>query len=83
MASSNSSYDESASLDWLLLRSGSVVKYFSQDILNEDIDGLYNLRYQVLDMNMFKWTSKTVHKHLQENFDFPEYYGENLNAFRD
>ncbi|MEM6844391.1 MAG: barstar family protein [Bacteroidota bacterium] len=83
MASRNSSYDESESLDWQILRDGPIKKYFSQDILSEDIDGLYNLRYQVVDMNMFNWTSKTAHKHIHESFDFPEYYGENLHAFRD
>ena len=40
-------------------------------------------KFNVVDMNAKKWNPKNVHKNLKEQLAFPDYYGENLNAFRD
>jgi RNAse (barnase) inhibitor barstar len=40
-------------------------------------------RYRIIDIDTRNWTAKTAHKYLKEQMGFPDYYGENLNAFSD
>ncbi len=79
----NRSYDEEENLDWLIIRDGPIVKYFSSDILEEDIKELDKMRYQIIDLSTSDWTPENAHKKIQVGFDFPDYYGGNRAAFED
>lgn len=71
-------------LDWRILMNGSVSLYHDIDTLNEDIQWLENESYQlhIFDFHIIK-TSEEFHKVAKEKLKFPDYYGENLAAFRD
>lgn len=73
-----------ARLDWRILMNGSVSLYHDIDTLNEDIQWLENEGYQlhIFDFHIIK-TSEEFHKEAKEKLKFPDYYGENLAAFRD
>lgn len=77
------SYDEDQNFDWLLVRDGPIVKYFSSQVLEEDINELDKIRYQIIDLSVSSWTTDNAHKRIKEMFGFPDYYGENRAAFRD
>lgn len=79
----NRSYDEDENLDWLIVRNGPILKYFSQEILEKDITELEKMRYQVIELSMADLTDDNVHKKIQESLDFPDYYGCNMEAFED
>lgn len=79
----NRSYDEDENLDWLIVRNGPIVKYFSSEILEKHINELDKMRYHVIDISVSGWTKDNAHKKIQEAFNFPEYYGDNLAAFED
>ncbi len=70
-------------LDMLILKNGSIVMYHNTVILEEDIKWFEKSRYEILDINVQNWNSKNFHKKVKENFNFPDYYGENMNAFED
>lgn len=70
-------------LDYYILRDGPISKYHNQSYLDQDIGKLENLGYRIVDFNTSKWTSKNCHEDLKLGLDFPDYYGENLNAFDD
>jgi len=79
----NSSYDEDENLDWLLMRGGPIVKYHSTTVLQEHLEELAKLRYQVIDLSTSNWTRKNAHQKIKAGFNFPDYYGENIAAFDD
>lgn len=79
----NRSYDEDENFDWLTLRNGPIVKYHSREVLKEDTLELEKLGYQVIELSTTSWTKRNVHEKMREGFDFPDYYGENIMAFRD
>src|SRR5690606_31403249 len=67
-------------LDFQILQSGAICMYHKTAILEKDLEWLRDARYRIININTRNWTSKTVHKELKEQMDFPDYYGENLNA---
>lgn len=77
------SYDEDENFDWLMVRGGPIVKYFSLEVLEKDINELEKMWYQIIDLSTFNWSRDNAHKKIKEGFDFPDYYGENLAAFKD
>ena len=77
----DSSYDQGESIDWLIIRNGPITKYFSLDVLNDDLSELEKMRYQFIDLSTSSWTSQNAHKKIKEGFDFPDYYGGNRAAF--
>lgn len=79
----NNSYDEDENKDWLTIRNGPIVKYFSQEVLGNDVKKLEKIGYQIIEISTMSWTKENAHKKIQEGFDFPDYYGENINAFKD
>lgn len=79
----NRSYDEDENLDWSIMRDGPIVKYFSSDILKDHIDQLEKMRYRIIEVSTLMWTKDNFHKKIRDAFDFPDYYGENLAAFKD
>jgi RNAse (barnase) inhibitor barstar len=75
--------EEEEQLDFKILRDGAISMYHSSAILNQDLSELERLGYQVIDLNAAKWSKKSYHKDLKEGFGFPDYYGENMDAFND
>jgi len=76
--------DEWQRLDWQILQNGWASLYCQQNILNKDLDWLKNEKYNIVDLDCTKWTdTNQIHKHLKKQLDFPDYYGENLNALND
>lgn len=69
--------------DMLILEDGPIVMYHNTIILDKDLKWFEENRYEVLDINASKWTAKNFHKKAKEAFSFPDYYGENLDAFND
>ena len=70
-------------LDLRILQDGAISLYHDQTFLDHDLNELKKLDYQVVDFNTSDWTSKTVHQELKKGLEFPDYYGENLDAFND
>ena len=66
-----------------ILRQGPICKYLKNSILNEDLDWFSNNRYEIIEMGARNWNGKNTHQNLKTALSFPEYYGENMNAFRD
>ncbi|SRR5690606_19355865 len=74
---------EPTRLDEEILRDGAISMYHNLKILEEDIKNLSNYNYRIIDIDVSNWTLETLHPNLKEILDFPDYYGENLNAFAD
>jgi hypothetical protein len=71
-------------LDWDLVRNGPVTKYFDPVILSEDMGWLEEHGYRVVSVDASRWeTSKAMHVDVAAALDFPDYYGQNLNALVD
>ncbi|MEL7146035.1 MAG: barstar family protein [Bacteroidota bacterium] len=66
-----------------ILREGPICMYHHNGILNEDFIWFSDHHFEVFDMNCHSWTRKNFHAKLKEALYFPDYYGENLNAFND
>ena len=66
-----------------ILKDGPICKYYKNSILDEDASWFIDNRFDVYDMDVRNWNLKNYHKHLQNNLNFPDYYGENLDAFSD
>lgn len=73
-----------AKLDWRILMNGSIALYHSKAILKHDMERLQAIGYQlnILDFSMIK-TEEEFHRIVKEKLEFPDYYGENLDAFSD
>lgn len=84
MAVFDESPEEWQRLDWRILVNGSINLYFSQEILNESIDWFLQNKYTMFTFDCSKWLlEEEFHKEIKEGLSFPDYYGENLNAFND
>jgi len=70
-------------LDYLLLKDGNVIKYHNTDVLEGDIEWLDKNNYDLIDIDTASWNSNNFHQSIKSSFSFPDYYGENLNAFAD
>ena len=66
-----------------ILKDGPICKYFKNGILDEDIIWFSNNNFEVIEMNARNWNKKNAHLNLKTALNFPDYYGENLNAFSD
>lgn len=66
-----------------ILRNGPICIYHNNGILNEDFNWFNDHNYEVFDMNCRTWTKNNSHKKIKEALFFPDYYGENLDAFDD
>lgn len=66
-----------------ILRDGPICMYYKNAILDEDCTWFNDHRFEVFDLDCRSWTRKNFHKKLKEGLRFPEYYGENLDAFED
>jgi len=66
-----------------ILKKGPICMYFKNTILNEDVSWFSNNNFEVIDMNARSWSRRNIHQNLKKELNFPDYYGENLNAFND
>ena|SRR5882762_5421297 len=75
--------DEDA-LDYRILRDGGISLYRNPRYLEEDLQWLQRSLYRCHSIDCTTWISKeAMHDSLRDAFSFPEYYGKNLDAFRD
>jgi Barstar (barnase inhibitor) len=76
--------DDDNTLDYQVLRDGSVSLYRNLLILEEDLQWFRQRRYRIYRMDCTTWTSEAaLHESLQTTFMFPAYYGKNRNALWD
>jgi len=66
-----------------ILKDGPICKYFKNGVLDKDIIWFSNNNFDVIEMNARNWNRKNAHEKLKIALNFPEYYGKNLNAFKD
>ena len=66
-----------------ILKDGPIRKYFKNRVLDEDLSWFNNNNFEIIEMNCRNWNNKNAHKKLKDALNFPDYYGENLNAFAD
>jgi RNAse (barnase) inhibitor barstar len=66
-----------------LLENGSVTLFYNNTILNKNIEKIKLEGFEIYNFDCAEWEIDNFHKHLAETLSFPEYYGENLNAFND
>lgn len=66
-----------------ILKDGPICKYYQNTVLDEDVNWFIENRFDVYDINVKKWNKKNFHEELKSNLNFPDYYGENLDAFND
>jgi RNAse (barnase) inhibitor barstar len=84
MAVFNENGDLWQRLDWLILKNGWVSIYCKNEILEKDIDWFKNEKYSIVIFDCLSWENESeMHRQFKKNFNFPEYYGENLDALSD
>ncbi|WP_165453918.1 barstar family protein [Hyunsoonleella flava] len=66
-----------------ILKDGPICKYFKNGILDKDLNWFNNKNFEVIEMNCRNWNRKNAHRKLKDALNFPDYYGENMNAFAD
>jgi RNAse (barnase) inhibitor barstar len=70
--------------DWPIFQNGWVQMYWKSDILEQDLAWLSADHYQVHRLDCENWSSKAdALGNLGSTLEFPEYYGQNLDAFND
>jgi RNAse (barnase) inhibitor barstar len=84
MATFKQDPDEWQRLDWQLLQNSAVTLYFSGAILEADTSWFLGQGYRVLSVEAEAYGSPaSLLRALGDVLAFPEYYGQNLNAFND
>lgn len=79
--------DDAASrerLDFELLSGGGIALYHSKDVLAEDVAWLRREAYALRELACAAWNSEEAfHADVARTFEFPAYYGLNMDAFAD
>jgi RNAse (barnase) inhibitor barstar len=76
--------DEWQRLDWLILQNGAISLYWKKEVLENDLQWLQKEKYSIIYFDCNTWVDqKEMHKQLKEKLNFPDYYGENLDALND
>ena len=75
--------EENFTKDIEILRDGPICLYFKNEVLEEDLGWFADNGFVTSEMNCRNWTRKNAHQHLKAALNFPDYYGENLDAFAD
>jgi len=80
----NRNDDNNQRLDYRLLSHSPVTLYWKSEVFEEDISWFQEHDYSVFRLDASKWKSeKQFHQNVKEFFEFPDYYGMNLDAFTD
>jgi Barstar (barnase inhibitor) len=70
--------------DWELLQNGLVTLFCSKRIFDADIAELADIGYHVVELDAGEWgTTEAALLAIGMAFDFPDYYGRNMNALVD
>lgn len=76
--------DDYQRLDWTLLQNGAINLYYRPEVLAEDVDWLSAHGYLVHEFDCTAWQSQQdFHNDVSAKLDFPGWYGQNFDAFRD
>ncbi|MFK7908145.1 MAG: barstar family protein [Chitinophagales bacterium] len=75
--------NEKLGRDIEILKNGPICMYFKNSILDEDYNWFYYNNFELIDINTRNWNRRNAHQNLKIALNFPDYYGENLNAFHD
>jgi RNAse (barnase) inhibitor barstar len=71
-------------VDWALFQNGWVTMYWKHEILEADCAWLADHGYQIYRLDCSRWRSaKEALRELGTGLRFPDYYGQNFNAFND
>lgn len=71
-------------LDFLLLRNTFVTMFWDTTILEPTVAWLGDHGYHVVPIDAAEWTDEAdLHRDIAAALDFPDYYGENLDALND
>ncbi|PWU03525.1 MAG: barnase inhibitor [Bacteroidetes bacterium] len=71
-------------LDWQILQNGWISLYWQENVLDNDIQWLNQADYTIIDFDCSQWSEKNnIHSDLKKQLEFPDYYGENLDALND
>lgn len=72
------------SVDWQLAQSGPVNYFPTATALDEAVESLQPLGYRIIAADLTAWSAESdLHNEFSRRFDFPAYYGRNLNALHD
>jgi RNAse (barnase) inhibitor barstar len=75
---------DKARLDYQLLRHWGTVLYYSEALLEADLEWLREAGYVIHDFDARRWkTEGEFHVEVASALGFPGWYGENLDAFND
>ena len=69
--------------DFALLRDGGLALFWSPQVLTEVENELHSLGYDAARLEAAQWDGTSMHGHIAAALDFPDYYGQNLNALAD
>lgn len=84
MATFQNISDEWQRLDWLILQNGWVSLYWKKEVLEKDLQWFGIEKYSIIKFDCRTWSDKNeMHKQLKGKLNFPDYYGENLDALND
>lgn len=75
---------ENQRLDWAILQNSPVALYWSEELLQKDLEWFRGEQYGLVELRCSTWTSITeALVELGEALRFPSYYGVNLDALND
>src|SRR6266446_6138562 len=70
--------------DWALFQNSHVHLYWRAQVLAETVSWLQARRYRIFALDAGNWINAAdMHSNLARGFDFPQYYGRNLDALND
>ncbi len=71
-------------LDWQILQNSPIALYFRREAVQHDITWFRGQGYDVFHFDCSLWTSEQAfHENVATDLRFPDYYGQNLDAFND
>ncbi len=68
-------------LDDEILLDGPICIYSNEENLNKDLEWFRESGYTVYDFDTSVWTAEIAHQEFKSEMGFPQYYGNNLDAF--
>ncbi|MHB8598468.1 MAG: barstar family protein [Ktedonobacteraceae bacterium] len=71
-------------LDWQILQNGAISLYHNRSIFEEVCEWFHQQQYHLYRFDCTQWTSlNDFHRDVSQTLKFPDYYGQNLDAFND
>lgn len=66
-----------------LMQNGSITLFWNNSIFEKSIQAIKLEGFDIYSFNCNEWDNGNFHKDISQTLQFPDYYGENLNAFND